>query len=150
MNHPNRNPPPKSCDRGPEPLVFDIAQATERNTNFRTVAWTGKHSQTALMSIPVGGDIGAEVHPNADQFIYIVCGRAMVRFGSREDRLDMTRSAAAGFAVQIPAGVWHNVTNEGNAPLKLFTVYAPPLHPRGEINATKEDTAAAERKCTKP
>ncbi len=141
--------PSKIPDRGPELQVFNINAATLENPNFRTVVSTGRYSQTALMSIPVGGDIGAEAHPNADQFIYIVSGRALVRFGSCMEKLDGSRSAGCGYAVEIPAGVFHNVLNAGRGPLKLFTIYAPPQHPRGEINPTKEDAEAAERKYTR-
>jgi len=31
--------------------------------------WTGHHLQLTLMSIPVGNDIGLEVHPHTDQFL---------------------------------------------------------------------------------
>ena len=138
--------PQKLPDRSPEPHVFNINEATLENPNFRTVVFTGRYSQTALMSIPAGGDIGAEAHPNADQFIYIVSGRALIKLGTCMEKMDVSRSAGCGYAVEIPAGIYHNVINAGGGPLKLFTIYAPPQHPRGEINPTKEDAQAAERR----
>lgn len=147
-----RQPPraPKSPDHGNEPYIIDIAQSAEQNQNFRAVVWTGKHMQTTLMSIPVGSDIGLEVHPTSDQFIYIECGRAKVMMGDCREKLDLQRNIAKGYAVQVPAGTWHNIVNTGSAPLKLFTIYAPPLHPRGELLATKADAIAAERRAAMP
>ena len=45
-------------------------------------------------------------------------------------------------AVIVPAGTWHNLINIGNTPLKLYSVYAPPHHPFGTIQARKEDAEA--------
>ncbi len=149
MYRPN-NSPQKPPERGPEPYIIDIAQSAEANQNFRSVLWTGRHMQTTLMSIPVGGDIGLEVHPTSDQFIYIECGRAVVKMGPSGDKLNLQRNIAKGYAVQVPAGTWHNIINAGSSPLKLFTLYAPPLHPKGEIAPTKADADAAERKRAKP
>ena len=47
-------------DIGPEPQSFDIECATKENTNYRSVAWSGRYLQVTLMSIPVGSDIGLE------------------------------------------------------------------------------------------
>ena len=45
------------------------------------------------------------------------------------------------FALVIPAGKWHNLTNIGNVPLKLYSIYAPPNHPFGTVHKTKADAA---------
>ncbi|MET0887999.1 MAG: hypothetical protein ABWX92_16295, partial [Mycetocola sp.] len=39
----------------------------------------------------------------------------------------------------VPAGTWHNVTNIGDEPLRLYTVYAPVHHAAGALQATAED-----------
>jgi mannose-6-phosphate isomerase-like protein (cupin superfamily) len=44
----------------------------------------------------------------------------------------------------VPAGKWHNLTNTGNMPLKLYTIYAPPEHPFGTVHGTKAEAMAAE------
>ena len=44
-------------DIGPQPQSFDIERATKENTNYRSVAWSGRYLQVTLMSIPAGGDI---------------------------------------------------------------------------------------------
>jgi oxalate decarboxylase/phosphoglucose isomerase-like protein (cupin superfamily) len=47
-------------------------------------------------------------------------------------------------AILIPAGTWHNLTNTGHFPLKLYSIYAPPNHPFGTVHVTKADAEAAE------
>jgi mannose-6-phosphate isomerase-like protein (cupin superfamily) len=124
-------------DYGPEPFVVDIDKATKQNTNYRAALWTGTHLQLTLMSIPVGGDIGLEMHPNVDQFIRIEEGYAFAEMGSDKDKLNYQRNIDSNYAVFIPAGTWHNITNTGNTPLKLYSIYAPPNHPHGIIEETK-------------
>ncbi|URZ15136.1 cupin domain-containing protein [Clostridium felsineum] len=126
-------------DYGPEPFVVNIDTAAKRNNNFRTVLWTGDHLQLTLMSIPVGGEIGLENHPNLDQFIRIEKGQGLVKMGARKNLLDFQRRVYDGFAFIIPANTWHNLINTGNTPLKLYSIYAPPQHPYGTIHVTKED-----------
>ena len=53
-------------DIGPQPQAFDIERATKENSNYRSVAWSGRYLQVTLMSIPAGGDIGLEAHPRSD------------------------------------------------------------------------------------
>ena len=43
------------------------------------------------------------------------------------------------YAIVIPAGTWHNVYNTGNKLLKLYSIYAPPHHPKGTVHITKND-----------
>ncbi len=51
---------------------------------------------------------------------------------------------AAGDGVDVPAGAEHNFTNTSDAPMKLYTVYAPPDHKPGTIHKTKADAEADE------
>ena len=53
-------------DQGKKPWVIDMEGETLNNDTFRTTMWTGKHLQMTVMSIPVGGDIGLEVHHGID------------------------------------------------------------------------------------
>ena len=53
-----------AADYGGRPLIVPLDRFTKANSYFRTALWTGKHFQMTLMSIPVGGDIGLEVHPD--------------------------------------------------------------------------------------
>lgn len=131
-------------DYGPEPFVLDIEAATLANDRYRTTLWTGKHLQMTVMSIEPGHDIGLEVHDDHDQFLRIEAGRARVQMGPAKDRLPFDREVEDDWAVFIPAGSWHNVTNIGDAPLKLYSIYAPPEHPHGTVHATKAESDAAE------
>jgi mannose-6-phosphate isomerase-like protein (cupin superfamily) len=135
-------------DIGPEPQSFDLETATVGNENYRTVAWTGKYLQLTLMSIPVGGDIGLEVHPETDQFLRLDAGRGRVQMGPSKDRLDFDREVEDGWAVLVPAGTWHNITNIGDEPMRLYAVYAPVHHAAGIVQATAEDAARDEESGT--
>lgn len=126
-------------DLGPEPHSFDIEGETRENTSYRTVAWSGRYLQVTLMSIPVGGDIGLEAHPETDQFLRLDGGRGRVQMGPERDRLEFDREVEDGFAVCVPAGTWHNVTNTGDEPMKLYAVYAPVHHAAGRVHATAAD-----------
>jgi len=131
-------------DYGPNPFVVDISKATVHNNTFRTALWTGNHLQLTLMSIPVGGDIGLEMHPNVDQFLRMEDGQGVVQMGDSKDHLYLRQPVFNDFAIFIPAGAWHNLTNTGNKPIKLYSIYAPPNHPWGTIHQTKEIAEAVE------
>lgn len=131
-------------DYGKRPFVVDIDEATKQNRTFRMALWTGDHLQVTLMSINVGEEIGLEIHPNLDQFLRIEEGKGIVQMGDRRDRLDFRARVSDDFAIMVPAGKWHNITNTGNEPLKLYSIYAPPEHPFGTVHRTKAEAMAAE------
>lgn len=131
-------------DYGPRPLVFNIEKATKQNNTFRTAIWTGSHLQVTLMSINVGEEIGAENHPNLDQFLRIEQGHGLVQMGYRREDMNMQVNVSDNDAIIVPAGTWHNLINMGNIPLKLYSIYAPPQHPHGTVHVTKADAMAAE------
>src|SRR5476651_584828 len=76
----------KINDIGPKPQSFNIEDATKENTDYRSVAWSGRYLQVTLMSIPVGEDIGLEAHPETDQFLRLDAGRGRVRMGAAKDK----------------------------------------------------------------
>ena len=133
-NHQNYH---AKTDFGPNPFVTDIAKSTLDNDTYRTALWTGTHLQLTVMCIPVGGEIGLEVHPATDQFLRIEQGNGLAQMGNRKDNLYLQQPVFDDFAIFIPAGTWHNVINTGNKPLKLYSIYAPPHHPFGTIHQTK-------------
>jgi mannose-6-phosphate isomerase-like protein (cupin superfamily) len=47
--------------------------------------------------------------------------------------------------VQVPAGTLHNILNKGEAPLKLYTIYAPPEEEPDTVHKTKAEAEAAEK-----
>ena len=128
-----------STDYGPMPFVVNIDEITKQNDTFRTALWTGDYLQLTLMSIKPGEEIGLEIHPNLDQFLRIEEGQGLVRMGNRRDRLVYEEMVYDEFAIVIPAGTWHNLINTGNKPLQLYSIYAPPQHPWGTVQETKEE-----------
>lgn len=131
-------------DYGPRPFVINIEEATKRNNNYRTALWTGNHLQVTLMCINVGEDIGLEVHPEVDQFLRIEEGEGLVQMGDKKEHLNFQEKVHDNDAILVPAGTWHNVINSGKKPLKLYTIYAPPNHPHGTVQATKAIAMAEE------
>jgi mannose-6-phosphate isomerase-like protein (cupin superfamily) len=131
-------------DHGSEPFVVDIERVTKQNKTFRTALWTGEHLQLTLMSIDVGEDIGLEVHPHLDQFLRLEQGQGLVQMGDSRHHLDFQAHVYPGYAIFVPAGKWHNLTNTGQRPIKLYSIYAPPEHPFGTVHETKADAMAAE------
>ena len=136
---------PDIRDYGSDPLIVNIDYFTKQNPYYRIALWTGEHLQVTLMSIPVHGDIGLEMHPDVDQFIRIEDGCALVMMGKSKTLLNYQQSVNSNYAVIIPAGTWHNIINIGNTPLKLYSIYAPPQHPFGTVHETKEEEEAAEK-----
>ena len=116
-------------------FVQDIERLTVGNDDFRRVLYTAKHCQLVLMALKPGEAIGMEVH-KLDQFF-------RVEEGTGEAVLDGVPTALrAGFAIVVPAGANHNVINTGKAPLKLYTLYAPPNHRDGVVHHTRADAEA--------
>ncbi len=135
--HPKK--PIRLRDYGPSPFVVNIEAATKQNDFFLIALWTGEYLQLTLMSINIGDDIGLEVHEDHDQFIRIERGQGVVVMGDSRDQLDFRENFYEDYAIFIPAGKWHNIINTGNTPLKLYSIYAPPEHPRDTVYETKED-----------
>ena len=143
-NAPIYNPDPwKSYiplrDYGPDPYVVNIHDAALQNNNFRLALWTGTYLQLTLMSINVGEDIGLEMHPDVDQFLRIEQGQGIIMMGDKKDNLNFRRRVHDDYVILIPAGKWHNLINTGRVPIKLYSIYAPPEHPRGTVHRTKRD-----------
>ncbi len=114
----------------------DIERLTVGNSDFRRVLYTGQHLQLVLMTLQPGEEIGAEVHEDRDQFFRFEEGRGQV------DIDDNCYDVTDGSGVIVPAGTRHNVRNTGDVPLKLYTLYGPPEHKDGVVQATKADADA--------
>ena len=114
----------------------NIEKRTVANEDFRRVLYTGHNLQLVLMTLPPGCDIGEEVHPDRDQFFRIEEGKGAV------DIDGVANAVEDDFAVIVPAGARHNVRNTGSGPLRLYTIYAPPEHKDGIVQATKEEAEA--------
>jgi mannose-6-phosphate isomerase-like protein (cupin superfamily) len=117
--------------------IDDIEGRAEENDDFRRVLYTGKHIQLVLMSLEPGEDIGEETHADVDQFFRVEQGTGEVLIDGRRTKIE------SDTAIIVPSGARHNITNTGNEPLKLYTVYGPPNHADGTVHATKADAEAS-------
>lgn len=122
-------------------FYVNIETRTKENDYFREVLFTGPLSQLVVMSLQPGEEIGLETHLETDQFVRVEEGKGKAILASQEYQLK------EGSAIVIPAGTEHNIINTSSKKaLKLYTIYAPPEHPRGAIHKTKADAEAHEDK----
>ncbi len=113
-------------------FVGNIDTLTTENQDFRRVVYTAKNIQLVLMALKPGEDIGAEVH-DVDQFFRVEAGTGEVVINDKRTPI------GPEFAIVVPAGARHNIVNTGNAPLQVYTLYAPPHHRDGVVHHTKAD-----------
>ncbi len=118
-------------------LIKNIKQQAKENTYFRHVLETGANTQVVIMSIPIGGEIGEEVHNDNDQVLYLVEGVGKVVLEGQEEIFEKND------LVLVRAGTKHNFINTGEADMKIITTYSPPHHPDGIIHKTKEEAENA-------
>ncbi|MEG1437324.1 MAG: cupin domain-containing protein, partial [Oscillospiraceae bacterium] len=116
------------------------------NQTYRTALWTGNYLQLTLMSLPVGEEIGLEMHSYIDQFLRVEQGNGTVSMGRCKEHLDIKHNICDDYAIFVPAGTWHNIVNTGDIPLKLYSIYSPPKHPKGTVHQTKADAIFDELK----
>lgn len=118
-------------------FVGDLEDMTELNTDFRRVLYTGRHIQLVLMALQPGDEIGEETHRDTDQFFRVEEGRG-------ETWIDGQKTKIKGDdGIVVPAGAKHNIKNTGTKVLKLYTLYSPPQHSDGTVQATKEEAEAS-------
>lgn len=117
--------------------ITNIEKLTRANINFRTVLYTGKHSQLVLMTLPPKEEIGEETHTDNDQFFRVEEGvGSVVIDGAAHEISD-------GTAMIIPAGAKHNVINMSpTEALKMYTLYSPAHHKDGIVHRTKAEATA--------
>lgn len=119
----------------------NIERDSLKNENFRKVIYSGKHLQVVLMSLKPGEEIGLETHPSTDQFFRFEGGKGKCIIDGNEYKVEN------GDAIVIPAGSKHNVINTDSVEeFKMYTIYAPPQHKDGLINATKKDAETGDVK----
>lgn len=119
-------------------LIEDIEEKAKENEFFRQVLETGENTQVVIMSIPPGGEIGSEVHPDNDQVLFLVDGEGTVILNGEESTFKK------GDLVLVKAGTEHNFITEGDEPMKIITTYSPPHHAHGTVHKTKEEADQAE------
>ncbi|HBE82608.1 MAG: cupin domain-containing protein [Blastocatellia bacterium] len=115
----------------------NIEKDTLKNKNFRKVLYTSAYSQLVLMSLQPKEEIGAETHPENDQFLRFEGGKGKVLIDGNEYLVK------DGDAVVIPAGAEHNVINtSAKTKLKIYTIYSPPHHKDQIVRKTKDEAEA--------
>lgn len=137
---------PESRTLRTEPMIASLDCLARRNSCFRREIWTGNYFQVTLMCIPAGGEIGLECHEDTDQLLCIAEGCAVITMGKHRACMMEQKRVGSGCAVIIPAGTWHNLCNVGRTPLRLYSLYAPPQHPAGTAQRTKEDAEQQEKR----
>lgn len=94
--------------------------------------------QLVVMSLKPGEEIGKEVHDNVDQFFRVEEGKALFVIDRKKTVANPDET------VIVNAGAEHNVINNEDTGLKLYTIYTPPEHPPGTIHKTKAEADEAE------
>ena len=117
-------------------FVTNVENDTLQNTDYRRVKFTLERNQLVYMSLEPGVEIGNEMH-GVDQFIRIEKGVAKSVIGNGSEERQLTQ----GDAILIPSGTWHNIINESDEPVKLYTLYCGPQHLRDTVQPTKADEA---------
>lgn len=114
----------------------NIEKETLENDYFRKVLYTDPRLQLVVMTLKPLEDIGEETH-DLDQFIRVESGTGKAILDGVE------YPVADGSAVIVPQGTRHNIVNtSAEAPMRLYTIYAPADHRPGTVHATKADALA--------
>jgi len=114
--------------------IANIAKETLKNSNYRKVEYTTHNSQLVFMTVRPGNEIGNEIH-GVDQFIRVESGEAQSILNNGEKTKMLTKN----MAIIIPAGTWHNIKNNSDKDLKVYTIYSGPNHLKDTTQITKAD-----------
>jgi mannose-6-phosphate isomerase-like protein (cupin superfamily) len=117
-------------------MKIDIITQTQLNKDYRKVIATGADSQLVLMNLQPGDDIGEEVYGEIDQITVIVDGSGKLEMSGEDGSIEV------GDLIFAPAGVKHNIINDSEVELKLYTIYAPPEYEPGSIQEKDDDSEA--------
>ena len=86
----------------------------------RMVLWTEKYLQVTLMTIPVGGEIGLEMHTDLEQSLRIENGLTLVEMVVCKTEMCYLRKADSHSVILVPAGIRHNMINISSTPFKTL------------------------------
>ena len=113
----------------------NINHITEDNTYYRRVLETTPNMQLVVMSLAPLEEIGSEVHEYTTQFIRVESGQGIAVINGKYYEL------SDDVAVVIPLDTQHNIINTSTIePLKLYTIYSPPNHPKGTLESFKPES----------
>ncbi len=119
-------------------FIENLERQAATNQDFRRVLFTGAHQQLVLMTLQPGEELGEEVHVGVDQFFRIELGSGELVINGN------AAPVSDGWAAVVPAGMRHTLRNTGTQRMRLYTLYAPPVHPAGTVHATKAASEAGE------
>ena len=110
-----------------QPFKANLKQLAIENNDYRRVIFTS-NMQVVLMSLKVGDFIELEVHKENDQLFTICSGICKIVIGNK------IFSIGEGESLIVPKNTYHYVTNQGNTPLKMYTIYSPWHHKPGTVH----------------
>jgi mannose-6-phosphate isomerase-like protein (cupin superfamily) len=106
----------QQLDRVPAFITKDGSEIREllayRNSCIR-------RQSLAEARVPVGGSTAPHYHPQTEEIYFILEGRGRMQLD------DQTRDVGPGDAIAIPPGSRHQITNTGDAPLRLLCCCTP-------------------------
>lgn len=115
-----------------KPFTFDLEQEVKNNAAYRWVVDTTPQMQLIFMCLLCGENVPLETH-SVTQFIYVICGCLELKM------CNCSYILGPGHASIIPPGVAHYISNNGPDPVKLYTIYAMPLHAVNELQIRQND-----------
>lgn len=101
-----------------------IEADTLKNKYYRKVVSTTSQQQLVLMSLEPGETIPSELHKDTTQFFKIESGAGTAIVAGRRYKLK------PNIVLIVEPNVQHEITQTGKDPLKLYTIYSPPEHPK--------------------
>jgi mannose-6-phosphate isomerase-like protein (cupin superfamily) len=102
-------------------FCINIEKETIKNKLYRKVIYTDKNQQIVLMSLNMGEYIPMETH-KVTQFFRIESGKGYAEIDNKKIILK------DGFSLSVPPNTNHKIVNTSKLPLKLYTIYSPPVH----------------------
>ena len=107
---------------------MNIANIHEAKDRLFQVLQTTKLSQTAVMSLPSGGQSSEEmnVHKKSDQILLVMEGEVRAEVAAEKKTL------REGDICVVPAGTPHRFVNDGKKTALTFNVYTPPEYAADE------------------
>jgi len=118
----------------------NIEKQTLANKNYRKIIYKSDTMEEVLMSLLPGEDIPWESHPFS-QFIRIEQGHGEAQFIDPIDKKLKRKDLSDGIAITIHPHTRHYIRNKGNAPLKLYSVYAGRPHEEGNIRQSLNENS---------
>jgi len=122
----------------------DLEHDTLLNSDYRRVYFTASHMQIVLMCLEPGSAIEWESH-NSDQFFRVESGSTAIETYEPAVRSVSAVQVHTGQGAVVAAGTVHRVLNPSpDHQCQLYTIYSPPQHSIGLVQATKADADAAQ------